>query len=175
MHLSPLPALLIALLALPWATGSAQDSPEARIQALEARLERLAERVEVLEGQAGAAGAGTRTGKDLVWTFDEGLTGSPFRVIQQELDRRTGQVDLLLTLVAEPPDADLWRAAQVGALVPLAVTATLSGGATLGPIPLTLHRRSAFTPGVQVHVMAQLPGLDAKAVRRIAVGQVRTR
>jgi hypothetical protein len=169
-----LPGLLAVALLVRAASPLAQTGQDLAVKLLEleARLDQLSRRVEVLEAGA-QANMGTdsamRLGKDLAWHFDAYVGETPFKVSQQELDRKTGRVDLLLNLVAEPADAALWRSAQPGAPVPLEVTATLSGGGTLGPVPLTLLRRTAFTVGTHVHVSAQLPGEDHKAVRRLAI------
>lgn len=181
MRVTPAAALITALLA-PAATlaqeavappgppGTADLS--VRVLELEGRLERLTRRLEVLEAaQASAAGRDTqiRSGKDLAWQFD-GYTGeSPFKVSQQELDRKSGKVDVLLQVVAEPKDAETWRAAEPGAPLPLEVTATLSGGALLGPLPFVLKRKTGLEIGRQVHIQAQLPEGDAKAIRRLVV------
>jgi hypothetical protein len=165
------PLLGIAL-SLPGAPGLAQEDPAVKLLELEARIDRLTRRVEVLEAgaQAGTdAGPGVRLGKDLAWHLDGYLAESPFKVSQQELDRKTGRVDLLLNLIAEPADADLWRAAQTGDPVPIEVTATLAGGGTAGPAPFTLHRRANFDLGTHVHILAQLQVADPKAIRRLSV------
>ena len=166
--LSPLIALPLLV---PGALTLAQEDSSVKLLELEARIDQLARRVEVLEAGvlAGDAGAEMRMGKDLAWHFDSYAGESPFKVSQQELDRKTGRVDLLLNLVAEPADADRWRAAQTGDALPIDVTATLADRGTVGPIPFTLHRRTSFTIGTHVHVSAQLPVLDAKAIRRLAV------
>jgi hypothetical protein len=179
MRLTSTVVLVCALLAP--AAGRAQEAnpsprPPAdlstRVLELEGRVERLTRRLEVIEAaQANAAGPDTqvRSGKDLAWQFD-GYTGeSPFKVSQQELDRKSGTVEVLLQLVAEPKDAAAWRAAEPGAPLPLEVTATLSGGAMQGPIPFVLKRKTGLDVGRQVHIHAQLPEGDAKAVRRLVV------
>jgi hypothetical protein len=178
MRLTPAAALITALLAP--AAGWAQEavaSPgtvdlSVRVLELEGRLERLTRRLEVLEAaQANAAGPDTqmRSGKDLAWQFD-GYTGeSPFKVSQQELDRKSGKAEVLLQIVAEPKDAETWRAAEPGAPLPLEVTATLSGGAVQGPFPFVLKRKTGLEVGRQVHIHAQLPEGDAKAIRRLVV------
>ena len=153
----------------------AQANPAAdKLAELEARIDQMARRIEVIEAQlAGgvepASGPGVRTTKDLVWQFDTYLSDAPFAVSQQELDRKTGRVDLLLNLVAEPPDADLWRQIQVGGAVPIEVTATLAGGEAMAPIVFDLHRRTDLAPGTFVHVLGQLPADDAKAARRLVI------
>ena len=179
MRLTPAAALITALL-VPAAGWAQEASPppgpatdlSLRILELEGRLERLTRRLEVLEAaQANAAGPDTqmRSGKDLAWQFD-GYTGeAPFKVSQQELDRRSGKVEVLLQVVAEPKDAETWRAAEPGAPLPLEVTATLSGGAAQGPILFVLKRKTGLEVGRQVHIQAQLPEGDAKAIRRLVV------
>lgn len=161
-----------------WALASpclAQADPAAaKLAELEARIDRMARRIEVIEVQLAdgvepASGPGVRATKDLVWQFDPYLSESPFAVSQQELDRKTGRVDLLLNLVADLPDADRWRQIQVGDAVPIEVTATLAGGETLAPITFALHRRTDLTPGTFVHVLGQVPVDDAKAVRRLVI------
>ena len=179
MRLTPAAALVTALLAP--AAGWAQEAAappgtpadlSVRVLELEGRLERLTRRLEVLEAaQANAAGPDTqmRSGKDLAWQFD-GYTGeSPFKVSQQELDRKSGKVDVLLQVVAEPQDGETWRAVEPGAPLPLEVTATLSGGALQGPVPFVLKRKTGLDVGRQVHIHAQLPEGDAKAIRRLVV------
>lgn len=167
-----LPILFAIALTFPVTPCLAQGDPAAKLLELEAQIDRLTRRVEVLEAGALAGadgGPNVRTGKDLAWHLDSYLADSPFKVSQQELDRKTGRVDLLLNLVAEPADGDLWRAAQIGDPVPLEVTATLAGGGTVGPIVLSLHRRTSFDIGTHVHVQAQLPVEDPKAIRRLSV------
>jgi hypothetical protein len=53
--------------------------------------------------------------------------------------------------------------------LPLEVTATLSGGAVQGPIPFVLKRKTGLEVGRQVHIQAQLPEGDAKAIRRLVL------
>jgi hypothetical protein len=178
MRLTPCAALVVVLLAPTggWAQESGRPPGQpadltTRVLELEGRIERLTRRLEVLEAaQASAAGpdAQMRTVKDLAWQFD-GYTGeSPFKVSQQELDRTTGRVEVLLQLVAEPKDAAIWRA-EPGASLPLEVTATLSGGAVQGPVAFTLKRHTGLEVGRQVHIQAQFPEGDAKAIRRLVV------
>lgn len=161
------------LLAASWLLAEpslAQQDQDAKLLELEIQIEQLTRRVEALEAQVGAdSGPGVRTDKDLTWNFAPYLAGSPFAVSQQELDRKTGRVDLLLNLMAEPMDLDLWRLAQVGGPVPLAVTASLSDGRTLGPLPLNLHRRTNLDIGTHVHVLVQLPVDDPKLIRRLFI------
>jgi hypothetical protein len=171
-----LPILFAIALTIPAAPGLAQGDPAVQLLELEARIGKLTRRVEVLEAGAlagavsgGDGSPGVRMGKDLAWHLDGYLEDSPFKVSQQELDRKTGRVDLLLNLVAEPADGDLWRAAQVGEPVPVEVTAILAGGGTVGPVPFALHRRTSFDIGTHVHVLAQLPVDDPKAVRRLSI------
>jgi hypothetical protein len=167
-----LPVLLAIALSVPGGPGVAEGDPAVKLLELEARIDQLARRVDVLEAGALAgtdSGPGVRLGKDLAWHLDGYLAESPFKVSQQELDRTSGRVDLLLNLITEPADGDLWRAAQTGDPVPIEVTATLAGGGTAGPVPFTLHRRTNFDIGTHVHVLAQLPVEDAKAIRRLSV------
>ena len=169
------PALLAIALTIPVAPSPAQGDPAVKLLELEGRIDQLTRRVEVLEAGALAgadSGPGVRMGKDLAWHFDGYLAESPFAVSQQELDRKTGQVGLLLNLISEPADADLWRAVQVGGPVPIEVVATLAGGSTVGPIPFTLHRRTRFDIGTHVHVQAQLRVEDPKAIRRLAIRHI---
>jgi hypothetical protein len=177
MRLTPTAALVCALLA-PAAAWAEQASPapptdlSIRVLELEARLERLTRRLEVLEAaQANAEGpdALMRSGKDLAWQFDAYTGDSPFKVSQQELDRQTGQVEILLQLVAEPEDAAIWRAADPGAAAPLEVKATLSGGTVLEPVTFAIKRQTGLEVGRQVHLQAQFPEGDAKAIRRLVV------
>jgi hypothetical protein len=174
-------ALDLPLALILWGTawpGLAQDDTSARLLELEARVQQLTRRVDALEALAQAGmdtGPGVRTDKDLVWHFDRYLAESPFAVSQQELDRKTGQVDLLLSLAAEPADADLWREVQVGGQVPVEVEATLTGGVVVGPVSFTLYRRTSFRVGSQVHLLAQLPVSDPKAIRRLTIGHARAR
>jgi hypothetical protein len=167
-----LPTILAIALMVTVPPGLAEGDTVVKILELEARIDQLNRRVEVLEAGAVASavgGPGVRMGKDLAWHLDGYLVDSPFKVSQQELDRKTGRVDLLLNLVAEPADGDLWRAAQTGDPVPIEVTATLAGGGTVGPVPFALHRRTSFDIGTHVHVLAQIPVEDPKAVRRLSV------
>ena len=168
---STLATLLAIALSAPAAPGWAQED-SLKLLELEARIDQLTRRVEALEGGAQAGmeeGPGVRTGKDLAWHFDGYLAESPFTVSQQELDRETGRVDVLLNLVAEPTDGDLWRAAQPGEALPIEVTATLAGGGAVGPVGFVLERRTDFAVGTHVHIRAPLPVEDPKAVRRLAV------
>jgi len=161
-----LPAPVVAALAEP-----IQD-PTIKLLELEVRIDQLSRRVESLEARAQAGadpGPGARIGKDLTWHFDGYVGEAPFTVSQQEIDRKTGRVDVLLNLVAEPADGDLWRSAGVGEALPVEASATLSGGGSLAPVTFTLVRRASFEVGAHVHVQAQLPVADAKAVRRLAI------
>lgn len=165
-------ACILAGALMPAGPALAQEDLALKLLELQTRIEQLSRRVEILEAQAAAnadTGPGVRLGKDLAWHFDAYLAQSPFQVSQQELDRKTGQVDLLLLVAAAPPDLDLWQAVAVGSPVPVEVTATLAGGGTLGPIPFTLHRRTTLGVGTQVHLVAQLGAPDPKAVRRLAL------
>jgi hypothetical protein len=167
-----LPILFAIALTFPAGPCHAQVDPAVKLLELEARIDQLTRRVEVLEAGALAGadgGPGVRMGKDLVWQLDSYLADTPFKVSQQELDRKTGRVDLLLNLVAEPADGALWRGAQIGDPVPVEVTATLAGGGTVGPIAFSLHRRTSFEIGTHVHVLAHLPVEDPKAIRRLSV------
>jgi hypothetical protein len=173
---SALSILVFMALAVPMARVSAQSDPNVRLLELEARIDQLSRRVEVLEAGALAAGdggpdggPGVRMDKDLAWHLDAYLVESPFKVSQQELDRKTGRVDLLLNLVAEPADGELWRTVPTGGPVPVEVTAILTGGGTVGPVAFALHRRTSFDIGTHVHILAQLPVEDAKAIRRLSV------
>jgi len=165
-----LAAALQSAVAVP--APAAEDDLGRKLLELQARIDQLSRRVEVLEAQAPDgldSSPGVRTGKDLVWHFDEYLAESPFQVSQQELDRKTGQVDLLLGVAAEPADLDLWQTAPIGGAVPVEVTASLAGGGTIGPIAFTLYRRTALAVGSQVHVVAKLSVSDPRAVRRLVV------
>ncbi len=167
-----LAVILAGVLLAPVASGLAQMDPAIKLLELEARIDQLTRRVDALEAgaQAGMEGApGVRMGKDLAWHFDGYLVETPFKVSQQELDRKTGRVDLLLNLVAEPTDGDQWRAAQVGDSLPVEVTATLAGGSTVGPFLFVLERRTDFIVGTHVHIRTQLQVEDLKAVRRLAI------
>jgi len=167
-----LPAILAIVLLVTVPPGRAAGDTAVKLLELEARIDQLNRRVEVLEAGAVAGaegGPGVRMGKDLAWHLDSYLVDSPFKVSQQELDRKTGRVDLLLNLVANPADGDLWRAAQTGDPVPIEVTANLAGGGAIGPVAFILHRRTSFDIGTHVHVLAQLPVEDPKAIRRLSV------
>lgn len=177
--MQPALSILFAIaLTFPAVPCHAQGDPAAKLLELETRIDLLTRRVEVLEAGALAGadgGPGVRMGKDLAWHLDSYLVDTPFKVSQQELDRKTGRVDLLLNLVAEPADGALWRAAQIGDPLPIEVTAMLAGGGTVGPVAFSLHRRTSFEIGTHVHVLAQLPVEDPKVIRRLSVRHTRSR
>ena len=151
---------------------------DTRIEALEARLEALTKRVAALESAASAtdpagAPAAANAEGEPIWDFDGYVQGSPFRVLQRELNRETGRLDLLLDLVAEPPDSGPWTAAP-GQEIPLALTLEPPGNARdqrVGPMALTLERGSRMVPGARIHVTARLDPALARSVRRIRIGQ----
>ncbi len=166
--------LAIVSLAAP---AQAEVDMETRVGALEARLEALTRRVAGLESAVKetdptAAAAPGSTGEP-AWIFDGYVQGSPFRVLQQALERTSGRVDLLLDVVAQPPDGDGWGSATRGQPVPLVLIAEPAdsrAGARTGPVPLVLERVTRIAPGARVHLSASLDPGEARSVRRIRVG-----
>jgi hypothetical protein len=94
--------------------------------------------------------------------------------LQQELDRTSGRVDLLLDVVAQLPDTERWPPADRGQQVPLVLIAEPAypgPGTSATPIPLVLERATRIVPGARIHVSARLDPTEAQSVRRIRVGR----
>lgn len=148
-------------------------APETRINGLEARLEGLTRRVQALETLLKESGPGSAVRPapkgEPTWELDDYSRENPFQVIQRSLDRDTGHVDLLLSVVAPIPDLASWAGVPKGEPVPLLLTPDLDDGGAASPLPLRLERATRLEPGSRLHVSAQLePGL-ARRVREIRV------
>lgn len=172
-----LPLLSLASPAAPIRAEGGIDM-DTRVEALEARLEALTRRVIGLESAiketAGIAPAAPSPKGEPAWVFDAYVQGSPFRVLQKELDRTSGRVDLLLDVVAQLPDKDSWASAQSGQPVPLVLSAELAypgPGAPATPIPLVLERATRIVQGARIHLSARLDPAEAQSVRRIQVSR----
>lgn len=174
----------------PWALGTlclplllcaaplaaAEIDPATRIDGLEARLEGLTRRVQALETllkESGPGNAGNSAPKgEPTWDLDNYCRENPFQVIQRNLDRATGRIDLLLSVTAPIPDLADWIKLEKGAPVPLRLTLDLDDGQAASPLPLRLERAIRLEPGSRLHVSAQLEPSLAKRVRQIRVGHV---
>lgn len=146
---------------------------ETRIDGLEARLEGLTRRVQALETvlkESGPDSARTAAPKgEPSWELDDYSRESPLQVVQRDLDRETGRVDLLLSVTGPIPDAAAWSSLEKGTPVPILITLDLGGGATGDPLPLRLERATSLEPGSRIHLSAQLEPGVAKRVHQIQV------
>jgi hypothetical protein len=151
--------LLAAALAPGGATAA--QTPEERIELLEAKLQALTERVTVLEDQV--AGAGTASADDgVVWQLGPGLGGRPLRVSHKSLDAAHGVVELLLEITAPLADPARWR---VGVEAPVALTLRAPAGGERR-LPMTLLRGAKLEPGAHLHLFAEIaPALLAGATQ----------
>jgi hypothetical protein len=151
---------------------------DTRVGALEARLESLTQRVAAMESvlkdqnldTTGAPGAKAAP----AWVFDGYVQGSPFRVLQHDLDRISGRVDLLLDVAAPLPNPEQWATTVRGTAVPLVLVAeppNLGPGTSTVPIPLFLERATRVAPGARLHLRGQLDPARAQSVRQIRVGR----
>jgi hypothetical protein len=170
-----LPLIALASVAEPIRAEGRIDM-DTRVEALEARLDALTRRVSGLETairEAGGVAAAAPGTKDRpAWVFDTYVQGSPFRVLQQELDRASGRVDLLLDVVAELPDKERWPAAAQGGQVPLVLVAEPAYRAPGAPVPLVLERATRIVTGARLHLSARLDSTEAQSLRRIRIGHV---
>jgi hypothetical protein len=153
--------------------GASDIDPQTRIDGLEARLEGLTRRVQALETLIKESGPGSGIIADPkgepTWELDDYSRSNPFQVILRSLDRESGRVDLLLTVVATIPDLAVWAAVPRGGMVPLLLTAELAGDGPAAPLALHLERATRWDPGARIHLKAQLdPGL-AKRVRQVRI------
>ncbi len=169
-----LPLIALASAAEPIRAESRIDM-DTRVEALEARLDALTRRVTGLETAiketGGGAAAAPGTKGEPAWVFDTYVQGSPFRVLQKELDRTSGRVDVLLDVVAQLPDKDRWPAAAQGQPVPLVLIAEMAYRGPGAPIPLVLERATRIVPGARIHLSARLDPAEAQSVRRIRVSR----
>jgi hypothetical protein len=149
---------------------------ETRLDGLEARLEALTRRVQAIEGvlKEGTADLSTPAAAkgEPVWTFDDYLEGTPLRVLQRNLDRDSGRLDLLLDVVSPLPDPAQWQELRKGTPVPLAITLWPVGDGAGYPIRLLVERATSIAPGSRIHLHAQVPADEARLVRKIRVGHV---
>jgi hypothetical protein len=167
--------VLVPALSLVLAPAAQGIDTDARVEALEARLESLTRRVAALEAvlkdtAPEGTGAPTQSGEP-VWELDDYTGNAPFRVLHHSLDRNTGRVDLLLDVTAEIPDLARWEALAAGDAVPLtlAVEPGSDQGSDQGEVPFTLERATHYAPGARVHVGAAIPPQRAATARVLRV------
>ncbi|MFZ0789400.1 MAG: hypothetical protein WAM94_07230 [Chromatiaceae bacterium] len=166
-----------ASLCLALVAGSAQAAEgidsNTRLEGLEVRLDALTHRVQALETMLKEAGPGVGSAPgskgEPAWDFDDYTQGSPFKVLQQSLDRTNGRVDLLLDVVGPVPDVENWAAVARSEPVPLILTADRGDGLGGQSVPLRLERAKQIVPGARLHVTATIDAAHAKLVRRIRV------
>lgn len=177
--MAPEPGLrALGLLTLPLLIAAgplvADDIDQAtQIEGLEARLEGLTRRVQALEtllkgSRPGNASAPASKGEP-TWDLDDYSRSSPFQVIQRNLDRESGRVDLLLTVIEPIPDLPDWASVPRGEPVPLQLTPDTGDAGPSIPVDLRLERATRFEPRARVHLSAQLEPSVAKRVRQIRV------
>lgn len=157
-------------LVLPFATASHARADEARLQALESRLDQVMRRLERLESQAvaEATDAAPRSDDAIRWAFDASLREAPFNVTHQGFERSSGRLDLLLRIVRPIPDTAPWRVAP-GTPVPVTAVLTLADGSASDPVRFRLARGPRLDPGSQLHLEAEVAPEQAAAVRGISV------
>jgi hypothetical protein len=164
---------LLPLLALAGPLTAGDIDPQSRIDGLEARLEGLTRRVQALESLLRESGSAATTAPSVksqpIWEPDEYCDGDPFRIIQTNLDRESGRVDLLLEVVAPIPDRAAWESVPRGDTVPLTLSASEADGGPASEISLRLERATRFDPGARLHLSAQLGPEVAQRARTIRI------
>ncbi len=144
-----------------------------QIEGLEARLEGLTRRVQALETLLKESGRGSASAPapkgEPTWDLDDYSRSSPFQLIQRNLDRKNGRVDLLLDVIEPIPDLRDWATVPRGEPVPLQLTPDTGDAGASIPVALRLERATRFEPGARVHLSAQLEPSVAKRVRQIRV------
>lgn len=155
--------------------SDAQPSMDQRILELEARLQVLSERIDLLEQRPATDGPSTppsaQLGADstsadasgVVWTLGTRLADGPWRITHKAFDRGRGRVDLLLQITAPLQDPEHW--AKVGGEVPMLLR--MRGAYGIEHVQaLTLARGNRLEPGAYIHLQA-----DIDPARSAAVGQ----
>jgi hypothetical protein len=169
---APLAAAAVAVAALVPAAAGADQDVQRRLGELEARVQALTLRLEALESRATAPpptpATASLTAEGIVWTFDDHVNGTPFKVTHKTIDKRSGRIDILLLITDALPDPAAW--AVVGARVPLALTLRGGDGTEIAA-GVTLARGPRLEPGAHLHVQAQVEPVQAAAARQIVVGR----
>jgi hypothetical protein len=154
------------------AAAFAEQGTEQRLQALEERVRALTGRVENLERAASPAAQPVRgpglPADGAVWTFDDYVDASPFKVSYKSFDRATGRVELLLQITAPIEQPELWS--ETGRSVPVALRYRAADGAE-GASVFALVRASRLEPGSRVHLRALVEPALAASASHLSVGR----
>ena len=163
------PVAIGLLLSLASATGAAQGLDERLLQ-LEQQVRALTSRIEALEGGTAAQAQDGQVASDgaVVWTFDDYVGRSPFRVAYREIDPQQGRVELLLEITAPLADSEHWRA--VGGQVPIGVRLRAADGKQTEQA-FRLRRGGRLDPGAYLHLEASVDPARAAATRQLIVGR----
>ena len=163
-------AVAVAVCAALLPLGSqADDAAQQRLLELEQQLQILTGRVELLERRAAAPQPGVTAGlpaDGVVWSFDDYVNGTQFKVSHKSLDKHSGRLDLLLQTMAPLADPDQWT--DVGSTVPIALTLRSVDGAETHTT-FTLGRGARLEPGAHLHLQATIDPLQAAAVRHLII------
>lgn len=153
--------------------GSREGDPDQHVEALEARIDLLAARLDQLEkrrqrDEPAPSSATDRTVSEgaIQWGLGPGLDGVPLLVTEKNFDRRRGRVEVLLQIKAALTDADDWST-QAGQSVPVQLTVKDVTGAVVSDRSMTLLRGASHEPGAFLHLAAELPPQSAHRVSLI--------
>ncbi len=145
----PTVMLIGGLLAPSWTVAA--QTPEERIELLEAQVQALTERVMALDDQVAGSGGAETTDSGVAWQLGAGLAGRPLRVAHKTVDADRGLVELLLEITAPLPEPARWR---VGAEAPIAVVLRAADGAEQR-LPMRLLRGAKLESGGHLHLIAE--------------------
>ena len=138
-----------SLLAPSWI--AAAQTPEERVELLEAKVESLTVRVTALEARGDSTGSTEISEDGVAWQLGAGLADRPLRVSHKSVDADRGVVELLLRITAPLPEPARW---QVGATAPVVVLLRTPDGAEQR-LPMTLLRGAMLQPGGHLHLIAE--------------------
>ena len=177
MHVWLFGAALLAALVLSVSNvdHSAEGLDEERLQLLDQRIDRLARRIDQLEGlqassvEQGSESASMVTGSGGVeWRLAAELSGQPLLTTATDFDKGRGIIELLLKIQSPLFDADAWPR-EPGRSVPILLRAEDATGARLAELLMSLVRGPSQEPGAYLHLRAQLPDGAGDLVRVIRI------
>jgi hypothetical protein len=150
------------------AASQADQSVEQRLHELERQVEALTRRLELVEQRPTTpAPVAAQRADGVVWTFDDYVNASPFRVSHKTFDKQSGTIDLLLRITTALTDPTAWTGA--GRRVPIALTLRSADG-TLARADFVLQRGSRLEPGANLHVRTQVDPATAAAATQLVIG-----
>jgi hypothetical protein len=145
---------------------------EQRLEALERQVETLSSRMQAIERNASVSAqppqAAALSTDHVVWTFEEYVDASPFKVSHKSFDRKSGSVELLLLITAPLEQPDRWS--KVGRSVPIALRHRAADG-TEGTAKFSLKRGTRLEPGARLHIGTQLEPAMAASAYHLKIGR----